>query len=166
MRLLLLLLVLIGGTRDSSRDFTSSITLTEKKKEEVPLDQRIRTKLKDCHITDSLTIEIFIAQARFESGNFTNRLTRDHNNIFSMRNPRKRPTKSLGPLARAEKRNGYASFRSIEEATEDFVLYLEFSGIPRKITLDQYCKILKQKGFYEATEKHYRRGVNYYLTTK
>src|SRR5690606_2489263 len=51
---------------------------------------------------DSLTAKILVAQARFESGGYTNRLSVNHNNVFSMQHPVIRRTTSLGPLATAE----------------------------------------------------------------
>lgn len=111
---------------------------------------------------DSLTARILVAQARFESGGYTNRLARLHNNVFSMQHPRIRKTTSLGPLATAEGRpNTYASYRTVREAVIDLFLYFK----ARKIDLTQpsvntYVYRIKKKAFFEEVLWKYRKGVH------
>jgi flagellum-specific peptidoglycan hydrolase FlgJ len=163
---LIILMLSISSVREFSfveHKINSSIEIVLRKKE---IPDVIREKLRECYTTDSLMVEIIVAQARFESGNFTNSLTKNHNNIFSMRHPKIRSTTSLGPLANAEGRTGYASYSSIESATEDFILWLNFTNIPTKLTTNNYVKLLKAKRYFEASEKHYKKGINYYLHAK
>lgn len=111
---------------------------------------------------DSLTARILVAQARFESGGYTNRLTRLHNNVFSMQHPVIRRTTSIGPLATAEGRpNTYASYGSVREAVIDLFLYFK----ARKIDLTQpsvnvYVYRIKEKAFFEEKLWKYRNGVH------
>lgn len=110
---------------------------------------------------DSLTARILVAQARFESGDYTNRLALIHNNIFSMQDPRIRKTTSLGPLASAEGRhNTYASYESIRSAVVDLFLYFEARNIDlTQHSVSKYVYLLKKKSFFEAPTIEYRRGV-------
>jgi flagellum-specific peptidoglycan hydrolase FlgJ len=133
------------------------VTVIEK---ETSFESKMTNTFKACNITDSLTIQIYIAQAKLESGNFKNNLTRNHNNIFSMRHPSRRPTTSIGPLASAEKRSGYASYESIEQATTDFILYLEYCNYPDTIkSVESHVKLLKQKGYFESSTKSYTKAI-------
>jgi hypothetical protein len=154
-------LLLLFGLENSS-----FVDLVPKKEPSVTIsiETRIRNKFLECGITDSATVNIFIAQAKLESGNFTNKLTREHNNLFAMRHPSRRLTRSLGPHAKAEGRKGYASFATIEDSVEDFILYLEFCKYPTKITdVDQYTKLLKKKKYFESSTIKYSKGIKHYL---
>lgn len=154
-----LILLLAIGFREPSSSSKTPIEVDIK----LTTESRITRKFLECGY-DSATIQVFIAQAKFESGNFTNKLSKEHNNLFAMRHPRVRPTKSLGPHARAEGRKGYASFATIEDSVEDFILYLEFCKYPPKITdVDQYTKLLKKKKYFESSTIKYSRGIKHYL---
>jgi uncharacterized FlgJ-related protein len=116
---------------------------------------------------DSATARLLVAQARLESGGFTNKLTRDHNNVFSMQHPSRRKTTSVCACASAEKRkNRYASYRSVNEAVADLFLYFEAKKItPRQLSTNTYVKILKKKHFFEEDEKVYRVNLKKHLKT-
>jgi hypothetical protein len=110
---------------------------------------------------DSLTARILVAQARFESGGYTNRLTIRHNNVFSMQHPRQRTTTSLGALATAEGRpNTYASYNTIRDSVADLFLYFKAKNIPiTQPSITRYVNTLKKKSFFEAPVDRYRKGV-------
>lgn len=110
---------------------------------------------------DSLTSRLIVAQARLESGDYKNALTRHHNNVFSMQHPRKRKTTSLGPFASAEKRkNRYASYASVRDSVTDLFLYFKAKKIrPTQPSLTRYVKTLKSKGFFEDPEVKYKKGL-------
>lgn len=112
-------------------------------------EERITKVLYDSGYSMRMT-QIILAQARHESGNFTNPLTKSHCNVFGMRHPRVRPTTSLGPLAKAEGRTGYASFNSIEDATRDYILYSRYIKAPTDTTLEYYATFLHNKRYYEC----------------
>jgi hypothetical protein len=78
--------------------------------------------------------------------------------LFGMRHPHKRPTTSLGPLARAEKRNGYASYNSIEDSVRDLILYHRHFKVPES-NLSEYVTYLKRKRYYECSEELYRKSL-------
>lgn len=110
---------------------------------------------------DSLTAKILVAQARFESGGYTNRLTRLHNNVFSMQHARQRATTSLGAFASAEGRpNTYASYSSVRSAVVDLFYYFDARKIDlRQHSITNYVYILKSKSFFEASTEHYKKGL-------
>lgn len=119
------------------------------------IDSTINAVLK-CRDVPPFTRRLLVAQARVESGNYTNNLYKRHCNLWSMRHPKKRNTTSCGPYARAEKRNGYASFNSVESSTEDIVLYFANKRQPMRFTSTAgYVRWLKKKRFFEDTEARY-----------
>jgi Uncharacterized FlgJ-related protein len=127
---------------------------------EMDIEQRMKTQLFFNAIPEPMQ-GLIIAQAKLESGSFTNRLSREGNNIFSMRHPTKRPTLSLGPLLRAEGRCCYAAFESIETAVDDYILYMEHFNVPDTFTTTQeYATYLKRKGYYECSVEDYTRLLN------
>lgn len=129
----------------------------------IPIEKRIDFVLQKAGI-QPFNRRLIIAQAKLESGNFKNKLTRKHNNIFAMRHPSRRPTTSLGPLATAEKRKGYASYASIEDATRDFLMYLEYVKLqPKYKSTYAYVSDLKRKRYFESNLDHYVKGIKYYL---
>jgi uncharacterized FlgJ-related protein len=153
-------LLVLFGVKEISPDLTpTNLVYIKSIEPSLTKEQIITNKLVTCGYSDTLLISLIIAQAKLESGNFTNRLTRHHNNIFSMQHPKKRPTTSLCGCARAENRDGYASFSSIESAVEDYVLYLEFSKITKISTSEEYVRLLKKKKYFESSEKKYLRAI-------
>lgn len=120
-------------------------------------EERIAKVLSDSGF--SLRMQrIIVAQAKLESGCFNNNLTKKHNNLFGMRHPRIRKTYSIGAYARAEKRNGYASYNSIDSCVTDFIYYYR-SIKAYDTTVEQYVKHIKKKGYFEANEKQYVRSL-------
>lgn len=123
-------------------------------------EQRIKQQLYFNGVPEPMR-ELIVAQAKLESGGFTNRLSREGNNVFSMRHPYKRPTLSLGPLLRAEGRCCYAAFESIETAVDDYILYMEHFNIPKTfISARDYARYLKSKGYYECSIEQYTNALN------
>lgn len=113
---------------------------------------------------DSISAKIITAQAAFESGFFKNELTLKHNNVFALLHNPYRQTYSFGGKGRAEhdKRSGYAQFKSIEEATKDFVLFLKYRKLGTKFAnCDIYAWLLKKKRYYGSPWEHYARGLRY-----
>lgn len=110
---------------------------------------------------DTLTAKMIVAQAKLESGNFKNPLTRKHNNVFSMQHPRKRKTTSIGAFATAEKRPKiYASYKTVRDAVRDLFLYFEARKIEKtQPSIDIYVKTLKKKKYFEEKEWKYRRDL-------
>ena len=74
--------------------------------------------------------EIAYAIVRQES-NMCSDLFKANNNLFGMKHPGVRPTKSLG------RKNGFAHFEKWQHSVDDYKLYLEFVG-GHKITKQAY----------------------------
>jgi uncharacterized FlgJ-related protein len=106
---------------------------------------------------------IIVAQARVESGNFQSKLFREHRNAFGMMHAALRPTTSLGPLAWAEGRPGYASYRDVHDSALDLLLWLRYFGIKETNSVSNYCKQLKQNYYYGSSLKHYTLAVTKHL---
>lgn len=116
------------------------------------------------HKVPPYTRKLLIAQAKFETGNYTNKLVVKHNNLYGMMHPARRLTRSLGPKARAEGRPGYASYASIEDSVEDMLFYLwDKKQTPRYSSAEEYVRFLKKNRFFTASEAHYLRGLKVYL---
>lgn len=127
------------------------------------MDSTVDAVLK-VHNVPPFTRKLLVAQAKFESGNYTNSLFRNHNNLYGMMHPRKRTTKSIGGKARAEGKAGYAKFRSVEDSVEDMLIYLwDKEQMPRYTSTKQYVHFLKTNKFFTASELHYLHGLEYYL---
>jgi len=102
---------------------------------------------------------IIIAQALHESGNYKSSLAVKYNNLFGMKQPLQRDTKSIGATP-----NGYASFNSIEDSVDDLLLWLNAREMPEPmVNVKDYAAFIKSKGYYEdsftnynaAMQKHY-----------
>jgi uncharacterized FlgJ-related protein len=131
---------------------------------ELTIEERIMVTLQKHDVPIPMQ-KLILAQAKLESGEFTNNLTRKGNNLFGMRHPKIRRTTSLGPTMRAEGRAGYAKFESIEKSVEDLLLYLECRNIPDTFAIaHNYARVLKEKHYYESSSGDYTRGLNRYLT--
>lgn len=74
--------------------------------------------------------EVAYAIVRQES-NMCSKLFKSNNNLFGMKHPGVRPTKSIG------RKNGFASFEKWQHSVDDYKLYLEFVG-GHKITKQAY----------------------------
>lgn len=132
-----------------------SITLT--------IEERIVTVLRDSGFSRTMQ-RIILAQAKHESGNFKSRLARNHNNIFGMTHPGTRHfTTSLGPLARAEGRGGYASYTSIEHSVADYILYKKRRQIEDSEDVSAYIYQLKRKHYFEARADKYLKAINRWM---
>ncbi len=127
------------------------------------IEQRIYKTLLSEGV-DSVSAKIITAQAAFESGFFKNDLTLKHNNVFALLHNPYRKTYSFGSKGQAEhdRRSGYAQFRSIEEATKDFVIFLNYRKLGTKFAnCDIYAWLLKQKRYYGSPWEQYAKGLRH-----
>jgi uncharacterized FlgJ-related protein len=116
------------------------------------------------HKIAPFTTKLIIAHAKVESGNFTNNLVKNHNNLFGMKHPSVRPTKSTGGKARAEGRTGYAEFKTDVDSIIDYLLWLEYHNEVRIYkTTDQYVAMLKKHSFFGSTYKEYYNAMKSFL---
>jgi len=96
--------------------------------------------------------EIAYAIVRQES-NMCSNLFKTNNNLFGMRHPRVRPTKSLGS------KKGFAHFEKWQHSVLDYKLYLEFVG-GHKMTRAQYLLHIDRSyahaGYSEYLGKYFK----------
>lgn len=91
------------------------------------------------------------AQARHESGNFTSNIYLNTNNCFGMKQPKVRPTTSLGGWTGS---NGtiWANYSSIVSAVEDRVLwdnYFQIQPPESARDIQRYFNDIQSKGYAE-----------------
>lgn len=124
----------------------------------ITLEEDILHRLVSVGI-DSTYAKFIVCQAIFESGWFKNSLTVKHNNVFA-RHHGKLDQYSLGAGGRAEGHSKFARYKSIPDAVLSQVDYFDRKGYSYNWkSIDQFAKELKQKGYYEASESHYARGL-------
>ncbi len=116
------------------------------------------------HGLDSTMAKLIVAQARHESGNFTSRLFRKHNNAFGVKYSKWRKySLALNGNGKAENRSGYATYSSVDSSTVDVLMWLcTKSDLKFKSSAD-YARWLKSIHYYEANEKLYKNALNAHL---
>ena len=90
--------------------------------------------------------EVAYAIVRQES-NMCSKLFKSNNNLFGMKHPGVRPTKSLG------RKNGFAHFEKWQHSVDDYKLYLEFVN-GHKISKPAYLKHLDQNYAHEGYSEY------------
>ena len=108
--------------------------------------------------------KLVVAQARFESADYTSRIFLENNNISGM--------KYIGqPLAvqgeMSPEGNYYAKFKSVEDSAKDKIVRnysITRKGVApdqlKKVTdADEFARLLKQRGYYGGAESSYAAGL-------
>lgn len=98
--------------------------------------------------------KILLAQAKHESGNFRNPLTKNWNNVFAMLHSSKDPY-SKGNWAKAEGRSGYAVYNSIEESVYARIWYSRKWNYPDDASTGEYVRHIKSKGYFTGDQQKY-----------
>jgi uncharacterized FlgJ-related protein len=98
--------------------------------------------------------EVVFAQALLESGNFTSKVCKIHNNLFGMKFPGKRETVAIG-----KSKSGYAKYSSWIESVEDYALYQDYIFLKKK---KEFGKI----EYFTYLDKTYAEGANYSIKLK
>jgi len=105
-----------------------------------------------------------VAQARFESADYTSRVFRENLNTSGMKYVGQ-PLASQGTLS--PEGNYYAKFRSVEDSAKDKIernYNLTMKGVtPQQlktaVSPEQFASLLKQRGYYGAPESQYAAGL-------
>jgi len=97
---------------------------------------------------EKIPYSLFVAQMRPETSNFTGLIYRENNNLFGMRHPKQRQTKSLG------EKNEHAYFANCLDSIEDFFLYLRARKI-KYVNPDQYIKDIAKAYNAGVGQAHY-----------
>lgn len=101
--------------------------------------------------------KLITAQAAHETGNFTSKIFLNNNNLFGMKQPKKRKTTATGTMS------GHATFNTIEDAIKDFRFYHKALGYYQNYSSpDEYVKALAAKNYFEASEEEYKNGVKHF----
>jgi len=104
-------------------------------------------KLIECDIKYP---DIVFAQAILESGNFTSKLFKTHNNLFGMKVPSKRKTTALN-------KKGYAKYDSVDDSIQDYYLFQQYVMRNKEMTRDEYIRFI---GRNYAEDKNYINKIN------
>jgi uncharacterized FlgJ-related protein len=116
--------------------------------------EKLVLHLLTCYGVSDITANYITAQAAFESGYFNSSIFIENNNPFGMKLARQRITTASGS------NRGHACYPSIHDAVKDFVLWMEYAGIPKDISnLEAYVNLLKQKGYFASCDKHYLKTL-------
>jgi len=102
--------------------------------------------------------EIAYSIAMGESGICSN-LFKSNNNLFGMKHPGVRPTKSLG------RKNGFASFKSWQQSVQDYKLYLEFVG-GHEMSKAQYLSHLDNNYAHRGYSSYISKFFNEFYVLK
>lgn len=87
-----------------------------------------------------------LAVIKEESGHMTSKLTKTNNNLMGMKMPSKRPTTAIGV------KNGFAKYKTKEDAIDDLNIYFETYIVPKGLSR-------KQAAYY--LEKNYAKSQGY-----
>jgi hypothetical protein len=107
------------------------------------------------------------AMAIHESGNYTNTLSTQANNIFSMGFPSVRKASNIGPIKLTKQ--GYqepaefSKYRNYDQAIKDLILWLDYNKFPTDIKdLNSFIYGLHSKGYFKQDPIAYLKAVESY----
>jgi hypothetical protein len=114
----------------------------------------IQNLLRQAGYSDNVA-KWWAAVSDHETATWTSNLFKTHNNLFGMKQPKKRATLSAGEVA-----GGFASFRSIEDSVGDLILYMQEWGYPKNFfNLESMIDFMKSKGYFEDDLMTYYNSV-------
>jgi hypothetical protein len=96
---------------------------------------------------------IILAQSKHESGHYTNSISKK-NNVFSLHKS-KSSTYALPDKARAEGCTCFAMYRSIQEATLDYLHLRKRLHVPSGLSVEEYLTYIKEKNYFTDNEQRY-----------
>lgn len=107
------------------------------------------------------------AQAKLESGNYTNTLSVKYNNLFGMRAPSVRPSVQAGTVVLTNVDGGnhrWQVYDSHEQAVKDLTLWFDYTKFPTEVSNSlEFVTELKKRNFFEVSINQYLAGINNYL---
>lgn len=121
----------------------------------------LTTKLLDAGYSERMA-PIILATALHETGNFTSDLFLRSNNPWGMKHPAVRKTTSLGPNGRL----GYATYKTLEDAVQDYIYYLDALGYQKEYAdVRSYVAEMKKKSYFEDSYVNYYAGAQKWFNT-
>jgi len=112
---------------------------------------------KEIYLTEG-QMRVVEAIAKHETGNYTSRVYKENNNLFGMKNPKRRQTTSKGADY-----NNYAIYDNIDDSVEDFILWFKFHKAQISEDLEQTVRFMKDKGYFEDSFENYFNGTKRWL---
>lgn len=122
-------------------------------------NNQLRRLLRSSSNLNEFGIELLVAQARHETGNYTSAIFAENHNYFGMKHPRVRKTTSKGV------NRGHAKYDSKHDSVIDMLYYLQhFSTNPGDFAnVESYVRELKNDNYFEDSEANYLRGMRAHL---
>ena len=120
----------------------------------------IKREFRRAGLTDQL-IAWWTAIAKHETANFTSRVFRDSNNLFSMKLAGKNTT-AIGALPYGERQ---AIFRSVTDSAKDQILFMTRRwNYPKDFaSLEQLISYMKARNYFEQNEADYLAAVKQWM---
>lgn len=93
-------------------------------------------------------VDIVLAQAILESGNFKSVVFKTKNNMFGMKMPRKRETTAINERGYT----GYATYKNWVDCVRDYKLYQDYVTKNKNVSKSKYLSIIAKS--YSETEDY------------
>lgn len=121
------------------------------------------TKLEELFIKYIVDIDIKHPEVAYgiakQESAFRSRLFKSNNNLFGMRHPKVRPTKSLG------NKLGFAHFENWQHSVDDYKLYIEFCN-GHKMSKKQFLSYIKNNYANSNYVLHISKHFNEFYVLK
>jgi len=119
------------------------------------MKHKISNYLMEQHSFSEDFAKMIVAVSAFETHFWTSRLYRKNHNLFGMKHPSIRATRSLGV------KDGHAYFQNNINSIEDFVMYLRHFSYPLEYKGDLYRFVLNMavNDYFEVDFNSYYKGV-------
>ena len=99
--------------------------------------------------------KIILAQFAHETGNFQSKVFTENHNVCGM--------KFVGQKNARGQKNGHADYENIYNSIADFQVYYQINKYLKIYTsVGAYIKELKAKGYFQASETEYNKGMNHF----
>jgi hypothetical protein len=101
-------------------------------------------------------VKNWVAVSRFETGDFTSALYKNHHNLWGMKKSlRRENTQDYSVPPR-----GFAGYSSLERSANDIVLYMREFNYPFHFdSVETQVEFMKSKGYFEEPLEFYLNGV-------
>lgn len=152
-----LLMLLVIPAQEATNGVSTVLEIPVKKK--LTVEESISAALSDSLVSPRVQ-RMIIAQARHESGNFKNSLSRKHNNIFALWHS-DYDSLSLG-RSKAEGCECFARYASVDSATRSYIRLIRKMKVPThsRVTLHEFVSALKRGGYFADEESRYRNSLS------
>jgi len=106
-------------------------------------------------------LDFILTQSRLETGDFTSRLFKEHNNLFGMKNAT--AGRKFTQLGYSVPGSDFRKYDSLAQSVEDYIQLLNFNSFPINIdSLGGFATKMKLENYYEETSQDYLNGLKKY----